>query len=968
MKGRYREVVGARLTLIDIETLVALARHPSASMPTIAEILSIDKETAEKRPALLAAKIGTGGGPGLKDRLTKWALQNQTELEIALADSDRAHSRPDEGKSRVPELVYGSEFAGRAGQLSKLRDVIQAVAAGQSRSAVVVGEAGSGKSRLVGEALRYARGLVEVVDDVQRPRLATAIGQCVSLNGGGEALLPLREVLLQLSPLLKSASSSVQLRNFVAVLHLLLPHHFPDGGQSQSGSGDSKSVFYVLRDGLREAADLVPLVIVIEDLHWADIESLEFLHYLTSTLTEGSLGLIMTVRSLDPSASVLPESVRPLMNELETDPKTTIVRVGEEADTGTAFVAEYIRANYEPNEFQQSFVVGLAEVAGDNALFLQELLLDLENRGALVRDGSAWCLKQEIDWTAVPTRIESTLRARIDALDERGRTLAAFGAVQGSRFHSQVLAHALDEDVGALTHELLASLVHQERFVEEDAVVRLWANAELFQFRFVHNLYATLIANRMGPIERTQIHAAVLRSLDRLFPDREPDLEARRLNHAIEAGDTARALELGDYVVGAHLSAGAAKSALSLCERLRVVVSTETKKAWVEVLKAEVLEALGRYAEALELTTTTLGVESTLPKPAQRRLLHVRSMLLRRCGKFDDARETALHLLDVSRDAGETEWACLAARDLGRTEESLAHYDESLRWYVEALACTGGDDRLIAGITEKIGYSSSRKGDVASAEANYEAALTVARAIEDQPLLSSVLLNIGILRMAQSRYKDARDLINQALGVRGAIGLPVPYARAMSNLALVEAFLGDWGPAEKNSDEAVSILRDLEDWHHLAISLDTQGTIALLQGDPETARDRYDLALNMADEHGDVVRCQLTICNLANAAFVRGDESDLSKWIAAFSPIPSDPNDEVFVAILRAEREYLAGRMKTAAKSFQQASTQMRELGDERLALRCERNAVRCGMKTDTAFALSEDATIEADPLPIPRM
>jgi len=914
-----------------MRALLALAQNPASAMPDIAEALSIATTTAERLPGELGARIGLDGGRGLKKRVIEWATKHRTELELALHSLDEARVQkglqPSARVSASSATTTGSEFAGRVTELAQLKDFIDDVVNGRSRIATVVGEAGAGKSRLVSETLNIA----------QSNGSALAVtGQCVSLMGGGEALLPLREIVLQLAPFAASLPAHARPRNFLAALHILLPHHFPDGNPRVPTTTDSQSIFYVLRDGLVELAAVSPLVIAVEDVHWADVETIEFLHYLTSSRITDPFGLLVTVRSADPSGSVIPSNVRSLISELEGDPRTTSVRVGEEAADAVSYVSDYLRTNYFPNELPTAFIEGLAEVAGDNALFVQELLLDLRYRGALVHDSGIWKLSDEIDWTSVPPRIESTLSTRIDALDPREYRLATLGAVQGPRFYSQVLAEALDEDVDSLTDELLDRLVRHERFVEEEAIVRRWANAELYQFRFVHHLYATLLAERMGPIEHVKVHASVLRALDSLFPTRDPDLEPTRLHHAIHAGDGERALEIGQHVVDAYLSTGAANSALAVCDRLAPLV-TPDREALLSVLRAQTLEALGRCEEALTLTEAVAESKIDLPQPAQLRFLHTHSLVLRRCGHRKTSKAVAIELLSLSRDIDDEDWMSTAARDLGRAAESTGDYEESQSWYGEALRYAQGDSHQQAAALDKLGYAAYRSGDFETAQTRYTEGLEL-KDVGDS-VRSALLLNLGILRMTQGRFTLARDLIRESLDVPGCPGLPVHHARALSNYGLANAFLLESDESVRASLKAIDILGALQDRLHLAISFDRHGSLLLLLGRVDEADANFRQALEIALELGDSSRCRLASVNLAAVAFARRRLDEFTEWNRAYPPIKNDPQERAFGHLFAAKRASLEGRGSAAAKSFRTAATQLRRLGEERLALRCDENA-----------------------------
>jgi DNA-binding CsgD family transcriptional regulator/tetratricopeptide (TPR) repeat protein len=178
-------------------------------------------------------------------------------------------------------------FVGRGAELSRLEGVLQAAAAGEPAVVIVAGEAGVGKSRLVAELLATRAP----------PDSRVVAGDC---SGFAPGSLPYAPVMRLLRALVRSAAKDVDLcRDAQQALRLLLPElRLP--GEIAAGGRDplleQARLFSQLEAVFDAAAAAVPLVLVIEDLHWADRSSLEFLAYLCHGLHRQRLAIVCTYR------------------------------------------------------------------------------------------------------------------------------------------------------------------------------------------------------------------------------------------------------------------------------------------------------------------------------------------------------------------------------------------------------------------------------------------------------------------------------------------------------------------------------------------------------------------------------------------------------------------------------------------------------------------------------------------------
>jgi predicted ATPase len=183
-------------------------------------------------------------------------------------------------------------LVGRDGEVARLRAAIERAAAGQPGCVLVAGEAGIGKTRLVTEALGHAAGLGVVA----------LIGGCLDVGEGVLAYAPVVEALRPLAGLLGPAELERVLGGARDELARLIPELGPQDPTEPDGPLEPWRLFELLLGMLNRIAERIPVLLVVEDLHWADQSTRDLLGFLVRNLRAG-VALVLTCRSPGSSAS-----------------------------------------------------------------------------------------------------------------------------------------------------------------------------------------------------------------------------------------------------------------------------------------------------------------------------------------------------------------------------------------------------------------------------------------------------------------------------------------------------------------------------------------------------------------------------------------------------------------------------------------------------------------------------------------
>lgn len=633
-------------------------------------------------------------------------------------------------------------LVGRGAEMARLRAAIEQAAAGQPATVLVAGEAGIGKTRLVTEAAGYAAGLGVVA----------LAGGCLDVGEGVLAYAPVVEALRPLAGLLGPAELERVLGGAQDELARLIPGLGSSDAAGPDGPLEPWRLFELLLGMLNRIAERIPVLLVVEDLHWADQSTRDLLGFLVRNLRAG-VALVLTCRSdeLRPG-----HPLRPFLAELIRGGRAERLELGR---LGSRELAELVAGILgEPPSPGLSREI-LARSEG-NPFFAEELL-------AARREG-----------TRLPPALRDLLLARVDALPEPAQRVLAAAAVAGSRVDHELLAAATGLDDGKLVPLLREAVARHLLAVDEGSG----------GYVFRHALVQEAVYGELLPAQRRPLHAAYARALDRRIQHRGGDASisagltavelAQLAYHWLGAGDQGqalpalvragraaelaaapaealghyqRALELWDQVPGAAASSPLdhvavlhrAAEAADLAGRRELAVALATRglgqiDAAAEPLRAGVLlERLGRYHwRALDSSAAVAAIEravATVPaEPPTReraRVLAAHGRLLMLVGRQSQAMARCQEAVAVARQVGARAEEGHALTVLGTSLGALGHIEAGIAHMEQAreIASEFGEVAELIRAHMNLATVLAVSGRCADAAGVYLAGLDVAR-------------------------------------------------------------------------------------------------------------------------------------------------------------------------------------------------------------------------------------------------
>lgn len=439
--------------------------------------------------------------------------------------------RPDASLSPVIHDAHNVEIAGRETELAQLESLMPAVHAGQRRIVFVSGESGIGKTALVDTFCRKVAA---------SGQMNLARGQCVEGFSSAEEYYPVMEALGYLC-----ASSAGETAS--RVLAQVAPAWLPSASRSSSTAGVARDRLPGdLCAALEEVAAKQPLILVLEDLHWADEATINLLSAIARRRAPASLMILATC---GPGEREGPQSNSQLSMRLRQDLliRQLCSEIALKPLRRTA-VEQMLARKLQ----QESLPAGLAafvhQHSEGNPLFVIAVVEHLIARGYLVRGeaegGARWEQRGSLadGEAAVPAGLAQMIELEMRNLSTEQQQLLEAASIVGIAFPVWAVAAALERNAGA-TEEACDELTRRVYFVERAGQDELPDGTQSPFYVFVHGLYREVIYRRQPGNRRAAGHLRVARRLSELFAGRESSVARELAMHHEAAADWGGAIQ-----------------------------------------------------------------------------------------------------------------------------------------------------------------------------------------------------------------------------------------------------------------------------------------------------------------------------------------------------------------------------------------------------------------------------------------
>jgi predicted ATPase/class 3 adenylate cyclase len=792
---------------------------------------------------------------------------------------------------------------GRDSALALLQQGLAHVQDQQRRQIVLVsGEAGLGKSRLVSEFLR----------SIAAPSAQVFQGSCMAY-ARSKPWWVVAELLRSILRIREATTAEEQLhmlQNHMAQRHInaeeILPYLCHTLGLIQNNPRAEVRLRLMdaqmlqrqgaaaVRQVLVAEAQLATTLFILEDMHWADQASLEFLENLIQSTSDVPYMMVLVSRDQDSRTTL-----RPLITMAAHDPASFVnIELQHLTEKESTFLADQLLGRV--SEETRSVEAHIVKRAEGLPFYIEELLRILIDRGGLINDGQLWQVTSKADdlLREVPGTLRGLILARYDRLAPELRRVLQIASVISRPFPASLMV-ALERTDGEATQGRLTELV-QRRFLKSEPF-----GAER-GYVFHHALIQEAIYGTLLKRDRQKIHDQVAQAIERTSIWMAEDKAEVLAYHYAESPAPLRAIP--------HL--------LTAADNASRRYSNET--------------AIQYYQQAIMLMQQTAGHEAQLAR-TQLSL----GVALKFTGEYDRAADV---LLEVTRNlrwmkepSPKPEMMALLVdglRELADVRQREGALDDAIDYLEKALDTLGPVGTLThqglwRPVMERLAWVRFRQGRLDEAFAvACSATFGSDTAQADDPITSASLYNtLGGIFWQQGKLAEASSYVERGLQLYRRLGYTFGMANAYTNLGVLYYAQGMWKRAAEDFAHSTQLRREIGYMPGQALNLYNLGLLHMAMGNLEQARRDLEASLSLSRRLGEELDTVQAAIGLAQLDFIGARfEATAAQLDQVLSVTGAAGDDEeiqalCLLALVQAEKGELKQGMETVTRALAKART-----------------------------------------------
>ena len=487
-------------------------------------------------------------------------------------------------------LNAARKMVGREAAMAQLEGYLNQALKGQRQIIFITGEAGVGKTTLIDEFHQAA---------TRRPNLRVVRGQCVEGFGGKESYYPVLEALGLWARDSGGAGAVVYTLAKQAPTWLI---QFPSLIKAEQREALQKEILGATRERMvREICEALEsltaqdsLVLILEDLHWVDPSTLDFISALARRRGPAKLLLLGTYRPADVIISQSP--LKALKQDLVLHSLSHEIGLErlEESD-----VSEYLAIKFVGACFPSGFADLIYRRSGGNPLFMVTILQDMVKKGLIAQTDGRWTLGVALEDVepSVPETLDQLIEMQFQQLSALEQLILRSASVAGERFSVWAITTAAEIDRGSI-EDACEGLSERLQFIQAAGIHELANGQVSAHYDFRHSLYREVLYRRLSEVTRSRLHLQLAQRLKAFCDPCELELASELALHFEGGHDYEQAIR---YLILASENAAGRFAYRDSLEILRHALDLAVKlsPALRDELEVQVLESMGHSHFAL---------------------------------------------------------------------------------------------------------------------------------------------------------------------------------------------------------------------------------------------------------------------------------------------------------------------------------------------------------------------------------
>jgi adenylate cyclase len=847
------------------------------------------------------------------------------------------------------DFLSKAPLFGREEEFQYLEDQYQALVKQESslknRVIGVTGPAGIGKSRLVDDFIKKLEssgsnggflldGYAFTHTSTSYSLFSTALTDWIKRkNSKNPSEKAVNHIFSEIASYIPDAEENNRFNNAIPFLKYLLGLESKNSIQPNSMEPEALaleiklaicSLVYSLANYLWTLSK-IPLVLNLEDIQWADSNSLAVLDYILSNLKEDlPIFVILQYRS-------------------EFDPSPTIKRLKSfsELELGSLerkAILEIISSLLGSYKFRGDFEGKIVNKSMGNPLYVEELLKSLIEKGIIIKEDKYYTLAEGSETQDLPGSISRILLSRIDMLDEVSKKVLVTASVIGNEFDIELLSK-ISEKTGLSHEDLARSIDILARWgflnrktgttysfkspVLKDAVYSTLLN---YNRKILHSIAADSITEISGNFVEENIYVLANHYIDAEKIDDAFTYSILALKKAIKLCNNREALRLADRILALAGSSSAVTTGIDMAESVFEILEMRERVLDLLGLREDQKKSIDRLMEISDASADIFK---------KARVLVLRSKYYIELAEYQAALKDGLAAIDILEDRNKGALYCEALRILGMVHYNLGEFDNALSYFHRRIEIssliqdqshyTGSSLTVMAHSYNAIGMINYQMGRTSESIKYYNEALRILESTKDKIGTGMILNNMGTVHCAMGDMEQSLEYFEDALKIFRETSYKKGIANIKGNMGLVYTKLGQYRDALKFLYEATGIRDEINDWKGLAGDLLQMGMAQRAMNNHAESLALLQKAMIMSKEQGNrQITCD-SLCEIALSLFESKDQESFERALASAQEaykiaIDSRLSRTAVFALTRLAKIYLAmGKLDEAFDASKKA-------------------------------------------------
>jgi len=458
------------------------------------------------------------------------------------------------------DVDIAERVVGRSTDLDRLTRAYAAAVRGDRQTILIAGEPGIGKTTLVEFFLR------------QHPiaeQARVTLGQCFEQYGEGEAYLPVLTALARLVRGEQDGAVAESLQRLAPTWLAQLPgEHGEAPAPDDTRRVTPQRMLREVAEAIEAIAQHIPLVLVLEDLHWSDSATLDFLSYVAARHEPARLLILGTYRPADAAASAHP--LRQVARELRTHGRCD--ELGLEL-LSPRDVGGYVAARFPHSELAGEIAPLVHDRTDGNPLFMVDLVDHLIERGHIADRGGRWVFEGSLDTIETPETVRQVIAKHVEQLGDTQREILDVASVAGTEFAAAAVAAAARCDIEHV-EDACDELVRHGHFLEERGLAEWPDGTSSGAYGFRHALYREVLYGLLSEARRTRLHRVLAVRIEAGFGEQAGAAAATLAMHFERGRDIERATHHHEMAAANALARSANREAIQHYTRALALLRT----------------------------------------------------------------------------------------------------------------------------------------------------------------------------------------------------------------------------------------------------------------------------------------------------------------------------------------------------------------------------------------------------------